>query len=225
MKNRLILVIVCVIIIVLILVWNFGLKKILPNLSEETSKKENYYMSQELIGKKALTIIAFRDFRDAEYFVPKAILENTGVEVSTASNQTGTAIGANGGEATVDSFVASVNPADFDAIIFIGGPGALKYLDNENSYRLVRETVSQGKLLASICISPVILAKAGVLEGKRATVWSSIMDKSAIKTLERYGANYEDKQVVVDGKIITANGPDAAEEFGKEVARVLTVAE
>ena len=181
---------------------------------------------------KVVFIVAFRDFRDAEYFIPKEILESAGVEIKTASNKKGLpagrqgrqglAIGADGGEIEIDFLVSEINPADFNAVIFIGGPGALKYLDNEDSYKLAKETIAREKILAAICISPVILAKAGVLENKKATVWSSSMDKSAIKTLEQYKAIYEDKPVVVDGKIITASGPSVAEEFGKKIKELLT---
>jgi protease I len=171
--------------------------------------------------KKAVMIIAFREFRDAEYFVPKEILERAGIEVKTASNKMGIAIGADGGDTQVDLLVSQINPADFDAIIFVGGPGCLEALDNEDSYRVARETVSQDKILASICISPVILAKAGVLKGKKATVWTDFT-KSQAKILEKEGAIFEEKPVVVDGKIITANGPGSAEEFGKKIIEVLT---
>jgi len=172
-------------------------------------------------GKKAVMIIAFRDFRDAEYFVPKEILEKAGVKVKTASNKLGTAIGADGGETSVDLLVSQINVLDFDAIIFVGGPGCLSALDNEDSYRVAREAVSQNKVLASICISPVILAKSGVLRGKKATVWNDWV-KSQAKILEKEGAIFEEKSVVVDGKIVTANGPQAAEEFAKSILDLLT---
>jgi protease I len=170
--------------------------------------------------KKVVMIIAFRDFRDAEYFVPKEVLEKEGIEVKTASNKLGTAIGADGGDAQVDLLVSQINPADFDAIIFVGGPGALDALDNENSYKVARETVSQNKVLGAICISPLILARAGVLKGKKATVWTDFT-KSQAKILEKEGAIFEEKEVVIDGKIVTANGPKAAKNFGKAILELL----
>lgn len=175
-----------------------------------------------LLGKKAALVIAFRDFRDEEYFIPKQILEGAGLEVKTVSTQTGLAIGSLGQKTQVDLILTDFNPVNFDAVIFVGGPGCLDNLDNENSYRVLNETVTQDKLLASICISPVILAKAGVLSGKKATVWSSALDKTSIKTLEENGAIYQDDQVVQDGKIITANGPSAAEEFGQMILETLS---
>ena len=172
-------------------------------------------------NKKIVMVIAYRDFRDEEYFAPKEILERAGVKVKTASTKIGRALGADGGEVEVDSLISEINMADFDGIVFIGGPGCLENLDNENSYRVVKETVSQNKVLASICISPVILAKALVLKGKKATVWSSPMDRGPVKILEENGAIYRDESVVVDGKIITGNGPGAAKEFGEKIVEVL----
>ena len=208
--------VIIIIILVGVLVYqNLGKKlEVLP--------EEKPMVEKTLDGKKIAMIIAFRDFRDEEYFVPKEILEAAGVEIKTVSNKMGTAIGADGGDVKVDLLVSEINPADFDAVVFIGGPGCLENLDNENSYKVARETVFQNKVLASICISPVILAKAGVLEGKKATVWSSPLDRGPVKILKENGAIYQDEMVVVDGKIITGNGPGAAEEFGKAIVEVLT---
>lgn len=210
------------IIVILIIVGVFVYQNLIKKGKEISPKKEISMPEKTLENKKIAMIVAFRDFRDAEYFVPKEVVEAAGAEVKTASNKRGTAIGADGGEAEVDLLISEINPADFDAVVFVGGPGALENLDNEESYKLARETVSQGKVLASICISPVILAKAGVLKEKKATVWSSPLDKEPIKILEQNGAIYEDKPVVVDGKIITANGPAAAREFGEKIIELLT---
>jgi len=215
MKKSLIFILV----IIILLIGGFFLFK---GKKETKMLKEKITMLEKAKGKKAVMIIAFRDFRDKEYFVPKEILEKAGVEVKTASNKKGTAIGADGGDTEVDLLISEISVSDFDAVIFVGGPGALENLDNEDSYKVAKEAISQGKVLASICISPVILAKAGVLEGKKATVWYSPLDKSSIKTLEEKGAIFENQPVVVDGNIITANGPGAAEDFGKKIVEVLT---
>jgi len=215
MKKSLIL----ILIIIILLIGGFFIFK---GKKETKMPEEKITMLEKAKGKKAVMIIAFRDFRDKEYFVPKEILEKAGIEVKTASNKKGTAIGADGGDTEVDLLISEISVSDFDAVIFVGGPGALENLDNEDSYKVAKEAISQGKVLASICISPVILAKAGVLEGKKATVWYSPLDKSSIKTLEEKGTIFEDQPVVVDGNIITANGPGAAEDFGKKIVEVLT---
>lgn len=172
-------------------------------------------------NKKVVLVVAFRDFRDDEYFVPREILEKAGAEIKTASNKAGIARGTDGGEAKVDLLVSDVNPTDFSGAVFIGGPGCLKNLDNEVSYQMAKETISQNKALAAICISPVILAKAGVLRGKKATVWSSPLDKSPIRILQENGAVYQDAPVAVDDKIVTADGPAAAKEFTYAIVEIL----
>jgi len=180
-------------------------------------------MSGELNGKKIAMLIGFREFRDEEYFIPKKILESAGVRITTVSDSLGTAIGKLGGEAEINILLENLKVEDYDAVLFIGGPGAGKYVDNETAHQIVRETIEKDKVLAAICIAPMILAKAGVLEGKKATVWSSVMDKSAVKVLKEAGAVYQESPVVVDGKIVTASGPLAAKKFAEAVINILKI--
>ena len=173
--------------------------------------------------KKVAMIIAFKNFKDEEYFTPQRILEMGGAEIKVVSDKLGTALGVDGGEAEVDTELSDLEVSEFDAIVFIGGPGALEHLDNEDSYRIVKDAVEQNKILAAICISPTILAKAGVLQGKKATVWTSSVNKGPKKVLEENGAEYQDKDVVVDGNIITANGPGVVKEFGEDIHSSFTL--
>lgn len=174
-----------------------------------------------LENKSVLMVIAYKDFRDEEYFVVRQVFDVAGANVKVASNQKGTAIGADGNTVETDVLIKDVNASDYDAVVFVGGSGALTYLDNPNSYDLAKETIAGNKVLAGICISPVVLAKSGVLEGKKATVWTSPTDKSAVKILEENGASFNDKSVVADGMIITGNGPEASEEFAMKVIEAL----
>ena len=166
---------------------------------------------------KVAIIIAFRDFRDEEYFIPKQTLETAGAEITTVSVSLGKAIGLMGGEADVNILMENLKVEDFDAILFIGGPGAANYIEDRTCHQIAQKTVEQGKILGAICIAPAILAKAGVLNNKKATVWNSPLDKSAVKILKENGANFQSESVVVDGKIVTADGPDVAEEFAEEI--------
>lgn len=168
---------------------------------------------------KVLFIIAKEGFRDREYFIPKLILEDAGFETMAASNaeKGEIAVGADNGKAEIDINIKDAKAGDFDAVVFVGGLGALENLDNEESYRLARETLAKGKILAAICIAPVILAKAGVLENRKATVWTSFSDKSAIEIFKNNKAEFIDKNVVEDDNIITADGPESAEEFAKAI--------
>lgn len=172
--------------------------------------------------KKILFIIAKEGFREEEFFVPAEILRKADHQILVASdgNPGETAIGADGGEAKIYFNFNEIDPRDFDLIVFVGGPGALKHLDNETSYKIAKKTVAEGGKLAAICIAPTILAKAGVLAGKRATVWTSSLNKKSIDVLKENSAIYVDEPVVVD-EIITANSPEAAEEFGNALLKIL----
>lgn len=167
-------------------------------------------------------VIAFRDFRDIEYFIPRNILGGAGAKIITVSTQKGIAIGDDGGDVEVNLTASEFQAEDFDAAVFIGGAGMGKYLDSETFQKIAKDTVALDKVLGAICIAPALLAKAGVLSGKKATIWSSPMDKSPIRMLEEGGAKYQAEDVVIDGKIVTANGPGAAKKFGEALIEVLT---
>ncbi|MFH0792358.1 MAG: DJ-1/PfpI family protein [bacterium] len=189
--------------------------------SSAISNQNNMPIVNNVAIRKVAMVVAYRDFRDQEYFIPKKILEKSGIRVATVSNKEGIAIGIDGGEAIVSLLVSSLKATDYDAIIFIGGSGATKYLDNADSYRVAEEAISLNKILGAICVAPVILANGGFLDGKNATVWSGPMNKIAIDALKAGGAKYINKPVVVDGLIVTGNGPDASEEFTREIIKIM----
>ena len=167
--------------------------------------------------KKIVLIIAFRDFNDEEYLIPKQALETAGFETITASSNLGEAIGSYGAEAAIDLLMKDLEVKDFTAIVFIGGSGSSKYFEDPNAHRIALKAVLEGKLLAAMCIAPVILARAGILNKRNATVWSSNLDKSFIDILKKEGAIYIAKPIVIDDNIITASGPESAEAFAQEI--------
>ena len=187
---------------------------------KESTTGESTNMSN-LSNIKIAIIVAYKDFRDEEYFVPRGIFDEAGATVMVVSDEIGTAQGADGGDINVDIDLKDLDVSGFDAIVFIGGPGALNHLDNEDSYKIAKDVIAQNKILAAICVSPAILAKAGVLSGKKATVWTSPLDKSAKNILEQNGAIYLDESVVQDKNIITANGPNAAKDFANKIVDAL----
>jgi len=169
--------------------------------------------------KKVLMIIAQKDFRDEEFREPKAILEKKGTEVTVASTAAGTAVGMFGMQVIPDTTVDEANPAEFDAVVIVGGSGSQTYLwNNLRIHKIVQSLHKRGRLVAAICISPVVLAKAGILRGKKATVFRTA---TTLKELKKVGALISDAPVVVDGKIITGKGPEAAREFGQKIAESL----
>jgi protease I len=169
--------------------------------------------------KKALFIVAQNGYQPKEYGVPKKILEDAGIEVITASKKVG--LCKSMGEATTEATVSisEVNVSDYDAIVFIGGPGATQFHKDVEAHLTCQEAINRGKVLAAICIAPLTLAYADVLEGKKVTVWNE--DGKQAEVLTKSGAEFVDEPVVVDGKVITANGPQAAEEFGKKILELL----
>jgi protease I len=166
--------------------------------------------------KKAVLIIAERDFRDEELFQPKAVLERSGVKVDIASTTTGKARGKLGATVVPDKLVSDINIADYDVIAFIGGPGSAQYWDDPAAHKLVQEAVASGKIVAAICAAPVTLANAGVLADKNATCFPS-----ESQALRDNGANYTARPVEVDGNIITADGPSSARAFGEALVKRL----
>ncbi len=161
------------------------------------------------MDKKVLLIISFRDFQDEEYFNSKDVFEKHGFSVKTASTKKGIAIGSYGEEATIDLSQEEIKVKCFSSIVFIGGQGALKYLDNDNFYKIIKDANENKVIIGAICIAPIILANANILKNKEATVWSAPNQKKPINILKDRGAIYAEKDVVVCENIVTENGPRA----------------
>lgn len=217
MKNFLLFVIIIVIIAVVGFLTYQALGK-----KEQAAPEAKITMPEALsLQNKKIAMVIAPNFRDEEYFTPKAVLQEAGAEITTISEQAGQIIGADGGEAGADLGAGEASAENFDAVIFIGGPGMAQRLDNSAFQKLAQTAAGKNKVLGAICIAPALLANAGLLRDKKATVWSSPLDKSAIKILEQAGANYQNEPVVADGKIITANGPAAAEEFAEALIKII----
>jgi protease I len=166
--------------------------------------------------KKAVMIIAEKQFKEEELFITKEILENAGIEVLVASNTLNLALGVEGKTFQPQLLVKDINVSDFDAVIFVGGGGATQYWKDPVAHKIAQDASDSSKVIGAICVAPVILAKAGILKGKRATVWSSDSGQLLVA-----GAKYSGANVEKDGKIITAAGPFASREFGEELVKAL----
>lgn len=165
-------------------------------------------------------LIASQGYQPIEYAIPKKILEQAGFMVTTASDKGDQAVAADNSTTRVDITFNNIIIDHFSAIILVGGPGALEHLDNPTVHALIKTAQRSKKLIGAICISPRILAKTGILKGKRATGWDGDGELDAF--FKQYGVIYEHRPVVIDGSIITATGPSAAQEFGtKMVERLL----
>ncbi|MBU1151700.1 DJ-1/PfpI family protein [Patescibacteria group bacterium] len=158
-----------------------------------------------------LVIIAPENFQEIEYQTPKRILEEHGHKITTASTVKNP-IGHLNTRINADLLISEIDENDYNAILFVGGGGSSFYFDYEPAHRLAKQFYQSGKLVSAICAAPSILANAGLLNGKLATSFPSQQ-----KSLEQKGAIYSVKNVQKDGKIITAKGPNAAEEFAEKI--------
>ncbi|OIO00347.1 hypothetical protein COY52_03200 [Candidatus Desantisbacteria bacterium CG_4_10_14_0_8_um_filter_48_22] len=170
-------------------------------------------------GKKILMVIAEKGFRDEELLVPQKEFVKNGLNVIVASTSAGEAVGKISARVKPDAELSRVNFSDYDAIVVVGGPGSSEYLwDNKVLRKGLVEMQAKGKVVTAICISTVVLARAGVLKGKKATVFP---DPEGISELKKAGAIYVNQHVITDGKIVTGDGPDAALEFARAVIKLL----
>ncbi len=175
---------------------------------------------------KAVMIIAPENFRDEELFVPKKILEENGIEVVVASTKKGTCKGMLGGTVIAQATLDEIDVDNFDAVMFVGGSGTPIIRKEERALEIAKNAASKGKIVGAICWAPTTLAKAGILRGKKATVWVGPdleYGKSTDKVLEEYGAEYVNQGVVEDGSIITADGPNSADLYARKVLEKIMV--
>lgn len=165
---------------------------------------------------QVLFIIAPDNFRDEEYRIPESILSKKGVIVLTASTTVKQVTGMLGLKVKPDLPLESAKEISFDALLLVGGNGAKSLWDNQYLHKLVKDFYQKKKLIGAICFAPVILARAGILKGKRATVY-----ETAVNELKEKDAVYTGAAVEQDGLILTGNGPSAANLFGQTFARIL----
>jgi putative intracellular protease/amidase len=122
-----------------------------------------------------------------------------------------------------DLTLADVQVVNYDAIVYAGGHGCYDQWEDAESLRIAREAVEQGKVLGGIGCGPTILAHAGVLEGRQATVClRGVPVKRGLdycEVLESLGAVCTDAQVVRDGLIVTAR--DRSRLFVPAILEVL----
>jgi protease I len=158
-----------------------------------------------------LVVLAPEKFQDDEFFIPKHILESAKIKITTTSLEK-IAESTEEKIVKIDILLTDVKSEDYDAILIVGGPGAITYIDNPTIHKLINDFNDEKKLISAICISPATLARAGVLINKQATIWNG--KKEIFKETD---VEFVDEPVVIDENIITANGPEAAEEFAKAI--------
>jgi protease I len=174
--------------------------------------------------KKIAIIIGPKGYQDTEFGVPYKFFKEQGATVDVYSTKKGLATGSAGGTFEVEHTLNELNVNNYNAIVFVGGPGTLAVRNDNNSTKIAKDAVTSNKTLGAICWSPTILAKAGVLKGKHATVWygpDREFESLTSEYLESQGAKYTGQDVTVDGNIITANGPMAAQQYAEAIWKKL----
>ena len=166
-------------------------------------------------------LLASQRFRDCEYLVPKAFFEQAGIEVHTAS----TSLVSNGRFGFIvhnQLLVQYINPTQFDGIYFVGGAGSSEYLNNETAKGIFQAFLDLNKPIAAICAAPRNFLHWGLLKNKKSTGFDSdgVFSQMA---LENGSVSLLHEKVVIDGLILTANGPEASEESALAFIKLLAV--
>lgn len=150
-------------------------------------------------------------FEEIEALTIIDILRRGLVEVTTASlTDEKCVVGAHGipviADTTMNELETQIN--SFGAVILPGGgEGTTNLMKDERLLSIIRKYAREEKFVCAICAAPMVLAKAEVLEGHRATCYP------AVSCIEALGEAYDESPVIVDGNIITGSGPGSAMLF------------
>ena len=162
-----------------------------------------------------VAIILAEGFEEVEAIAPIDVLRRAGVEVIIAGLTPEPVASARNVKIVPDTTVDNLKPEELDMVILPVGAGGVERLKQDPRVeRLIKAMQEKKKLIGAICAAPTALAKFGVLEGKRATVYPSLVEE--IKP-----AHFVDQPVVEDENIVTSQGPGTALEFGLKLAEKL----
>lgn len=165
---------------------------------------------------KILSIIAPERFQQVEYLESKKALEHEGHTVVTCSTHQ-MAFDKQDHSYKADVLLDEIFEDDYDAVLFIGGPGIYAHFDDPDFHSVARAFYDSGKLTAAICAAPTVLGRAGLLKGIKVTCFEGEAEHA-----REAGASYTGGSLEEDGLIITADGPSSAYEFGLRIASRLT---
>lgn len=167
---------------------------------------------------KRIAILATDGFEESELKSPKEYLEQQGWTAEIVSLKSGTikawAEKNWGKDYNVDKTLDEVSSADYHALVLPGGvinPDLLRR--HESAIAFVKSFFDEKKPVAAICHGPQILINAEVVDGRELTSFMSVR-----KDLENAGANWVDKEVVVDNGLVTSRTPDDLPAFNRKMA-------
>jgi protease I len=173
----------------------------------------------KLEGKKVLMVIPHTQFRDEEFFEPKKILEDEGAKVVVASTAARLCRGMKGGVAQAEIAIGDAKADDYAGIVLCGGSSVPDFFWNDKKLQeLVAAMAAAGKLVAAICLSTVVLAKAKLLAGREATVYWL---PQALEELKTAGATYVPETLLIHNNLILAEGPPDSQRFGQAIRTAL----
>lgn len=158
---------------------------------------------------KAIVVLA-DGFEDIEAVTPIDIMRRASLDVDVVSlKKTDLVTGSRGVRVVTDCFLEDLDMTLIDALILPGGmPGSKNLSENEFLIDLIQKKFSENKLVAAICAAPaLVLGKAGVLKDRKFTCYPGFEK-------EIDGDGYRKRSVVVDGNLVTGQGPGAAIDFG-----------
>ncbi len=132
--------------------------------------------------------------------------------VTTAGLSAGTIEASRGVKLVPDTTWDQINPADFDVLLLPGGMGGTMALcEHAGVQQAIRDFDALGKWVGAICAAAMALNKAGILDGKKFTCYPGIEKQLPVHL------THSDEAVVVDGHLITSQGPGTAFEFALKV--------
>ncbi len=156
-------------------------------------------------------------FEDLEAVTLTDLLRRAGIEVVTAGLQRGLIQGSRGIRIQPDAYLDDVLARDFDLIALPGGlPGAEHLRDDARVQSLLKGMAAAGRYTAAICAAPMALAQAGLLDGKQATAYPGVLDSLKLAATRSLA-----DAVVVDGKVVTSQGPGTAMDFALTLIELL----
>ena len=169
---------------------------------------------------KALILTANK-FEDMELFFPYFRLLEEGLEVDIVAPQKGHIEGEHGYDMEVDKTFEDVNPDDYDLLLIPGGSpgGAPSVVRNDiKAQAIAKSFFKSNKPVSSICHGPWLLASSGLVKGRRLT---SYWYDGVPEDIRKAGGIYEDKEVVVDGNLVTSRFPGDLPAFMRETMRIV----
>jgi protease I len=172
-------------------------------------------------SRTVLVYLPVQLFNEQEFEPALRALSLAGIETRLSAADSGVAVSMSQLVVRLDLALRDAGVADYAGLVLIGGSGAAIYWDDSLLQARCREFAENGKVVAAIGIAPVTLARAGVLKGRKATMYR---DRAAINWLKQAGARFSFKGVVADRNLITAESAEQARDFGSAVARAVTKA-